>query len=63
VLIKVIMTGVNPTDHLVVSGMLPKIVPFSHISGAESSGIMEQVGIHIDDSNIQKEDGVIIHTL
>jgi NADPH:quinone reductase-like Zn-dependent oxidoreductase len=61
VLIKVMMTGVNPIDHLVVSGMLPKIVPFPHVPGAESSGIVEQVGIHVNDNNIQKGDRVIIH--
>ena len=55
------MTGVNPIDHLVVSGMLPKIVPFPYILGAESSGIVEQVEIHVNDNNIQKGDRVIIH--
>lgn len=55
------MTGVNPIDHFVVSEMLPEIVPFPHIPGAESSGIVEEIGIHVNDNNIQKGDRVIIH--
>ena len=52
VLIKVKLAGVNPIDHFVVSGMLPRIVPFPHIPGAESSGIVEQVGSEINDGNM-----------
>jgi NADPH:quinone reductase-like Zn-dependent oxidoreductase len=61
VLIKVKMAGVNPIDHLVVSGMLPQISPFPHIPGAESSGIVEQVGNHVNDGNIKKGDRVVVH--
>ncbi len=61
VLIKVKLAGVNPIDHFVVSGMLPRIVPFPHIPGAESSGIVEQVGSGINDGNIRKGDRVIVH--
>ena len=61
VLIKVKLAGVNPIDHFVVSGMLPRIVPFPHIPGAESSGIVEQVGSEINDGNIRKGDRVIVH--
>jgi NADPH:quinone reductase-like Zn-dependent oxidoreductase len=46
VLIKIKVTGVNPIDHFVVSGALPKIDPLPHIPGAESSGIVEEVGSH-----------------
>ena len=61
VLIKVKFAGINPIDHFVVSGMLPRIVPFPHIPGAESSGIVEQVGSEINDGNIRKGDRVLVH--
>src|SRR6187200_2546569 len=59
ILIKVKVAGINPIDNFVVSGGLPKIDPLPHIPGAESSGIVEQVGSHIN--NIKKEDRVIVH--
>ena len=61
VLIKIKVTGVNPIDHFVVSGALPKISPLPHIPGAESSGIVEEVGSHINSNNIKKGDRVIVH--
>lgn len=61
VLIKVKLAGVNPIDHSVVSGMLPRIVPFPHIPGAESSGIVEQVGSEINDGSIWKGDRVVVY--
>ena len=61
VLIKVKLAGVNPIDHIVVSGMLPRIVPFPHIPGAESSGIVEQVGSEINDGSIRKGDRVVVY--
>jgi NADPH:quinone reductase-like Zn-dependent oxidoreductase len=61
VLIKVKVTGINPIDHFVVSGELPKIEPIPHIPGAESSGIVEQIGQHVDDSRIKKGDRVVVH--
>jgi NADPH:quinone reductase-like Zn-dependent oxidoreductase len=61
VLIKVKLAGVNPIDHSVVSGMLPRIVPFPHIPGAESSGIVEQVGSEINDGSIRKGDRVTVY--
>src|SRR5918996_1449081 len=61
VLIKVKVTGINPIDHFVVSGALPKIEPIPHIPGAESSGTVEQIGQHVDDSRIKKGDMVIVH--
>jgi NADPH:quinone reductase-like Zn-dependent oxidoreductase len=60
-LIKVKLAGVNPIDHSVVSGMLPRIVPFPHIPGAESSGIVEQVGSEINDGSIRKGDRVAVY--
>jgi NADPH:quinone reductase-like Zn-dependent oxidoreductase len=60
-LIKVKLAGVNPIDHIVVSGMLPRIVPFPHIPGAESSGIVEQVGSEINDGSIRKGDRVVVY--
>jgi NADPH:quinone reductase-like Zn-dependent oxidoreductase len=61
ILIKVKTAGINPIDHFVVSGALPKIEPIPHIPGAESSGTVEQIGHHVDDSLIQKGDRVIVH--
>src|SRR5215216_4977304 len=40
---------------------LPKIHPLPHIPGAESSGIIEQVGSHINNENFKKGDRVIVH--
>ncbi|MFZ0405626.1 MAG: alcohol dehydrogenase catalytic domain-containing protein [Nitrososphaeraceae archaeon] len=61
ILIKIKTAGVNPIDHLVISGMLPKIVPFPHIPGAESSGIVEQIGSHVNNDNIKVGDRVVVH--
>ena len=61
ILIKVKLAGINPIDHFVVSGALPKINPLPHIPGAESSGIIEQVGSHVNDKNFKKGDRVIVH--
>jgi NADPH:quinone reductase-like Zn-dependent oxidoreductase len=41
--------------------MLPRIVPFPHIPGAESSGIVEQVGSEINDGSIRKGDRVAVY--
>src|ERR687896_623251 len=61
VLIKVKLAGINPIDHFVVSGALPKIDPLPHIPGAESSGIIEEVGSHVNSKNFKKGDRVIVH--
>jgi NADPH:quinone reductase-like Zn-dependent oxidoreductase len=61
VLIKVKVTGINPIDHSVVSGALPKIEPIPHVPGAESSGIVEEIGQHVDDSRIKKGDRVVVY--
>ena len=61
ILIKVKVAGVNPIDSFVVSGALPKIYPLPHIAGAESSGIIEEVGSHVNSSSFKKGDRVIVH--
>ena len=60
VLIRVKVAGVNPIDNFVVSGALPKLIPLpNHIPGAELSGVVEEVGSHVN--NLTKGDRVIIH--
>jgi NADPH:quinone reductase-like Zn-dependent oxidoreductase len=61
ILIKVKLAGINPIDHFVVSGALPRIDPLPHIPGAESSGIIEQVGSHVNNKNFKKGDRVVVH--
>ena len=62
ILIKVKMAGVNPIDSFIVSGALPKIYPLPHIPGAESAGIIEEVGSHvINNNNFKKGDRAIVH--
>ncbi|HET6641116.1 MAG TPA: alcohol dehydrogenase catalytic domain-containing protein [Nitrososphaeraceae archaeon] len=58
VIIKVKVTWIIPVDHFLVSGALPKIEPIPHIPGAESRGIVEQIGEHVDDSQTKKGDRV-----
>jgi NADPH:quinone reductase-like Zn-dependent oxidoreductase len=57
------MAGVNPIDSFVVSGALPKIDPLPHIPGAESGGIIEEIGNHVNNgnNNFKKGDRVIVH--
>jgi len=45
VLIRVKMAGVNPVDHITVSGAR-EIKPLPHIPGADTSGVGE-VGEHV----------------
>src|ERR687892_1638036 len=62
VLIRVTVAGVNPIDNFVVSGALPKLIPLpNHIPGAEISGVVEEVGSHVNKDNLKKDDRVIIH--
>ena len=61
ILIKVKMAGVNPIDNFVVSGALPKIHPLPHVPGAESAGIIEEIGSHVNNNNFKKGDRVIVH--
>jgi NADPH:quinone reductase-like Zn-dependent oxidoreductase len=60
VLIKVKMCGINPIDYTVVSSSLLKIYPLPHIPGAETSGIIEEVGNHVS-SNLKKGDKVVVY--
>ena len=60
VLIRVVLDGINPIDHFVVSGTVPRIHPIPHIPGAETSGIIEKVGSHVNDK-LKKGDRVIVH--
>jgi NADPH:quinone reductase-like Zn-dependent oxidoreductase len=61
VLIRVKLAGINPIDHFVVSGGLPKIDALPHIPGAESSGVIEQVGSHVNIKNFKQGDRIIVH--
>ena len=61
VLIQVKVAGVNPIDHFVASGTLPRVYPLPHIPGAESSGIVEELGNHVNNSEIKKGDRVVVH--
>ncbi len=60
ILIKIKTAGVNPIDNLVVSGMLPNILPFPHIPGAETSGVVEQIGNHVS-NDIKVGVRVVVH--
>jgi NADPH:quinone reductase-like Zn-dependent oxidoreductase len=62
VLIRVKVAGVNPIDNFIVSGSLPKLVPLpNHIPGAETSGIVEEVGSHVNKEKIKKGDRIVVH--
>jgi D-arabinose 1-dehydrogenase-like Zn-dependent alcohol dehydrogenase len=58
VLIKVKVTGINPLDHSVVSNAVG-VMPMPHIPGAETSGIVDKVGNHVE--NLKQGDRVIIY--
>jgi NADPH:quinone reductase-like Zn-dependent oxidoreductase len=58
VLIRVKMAGVNPIDHITVSGAR-EIKPLPHIPGAETSGVVEEVGEHV--MSLERGDRVIVH--
>ncbi|MGB6673537.1 MAG: alcohol dehydrogenase catalytic domain-containing protein, partial [Candidatus Nitrosopolaris sp.] len=58
VLIRVEAAGVNPIDHFVVSGTRP-IEPIPHIPGAETSGVIEEAGLHV--TSLDKGDRVIVY--
>lgn len=60
ILIRVKADGINPIDNFVVSGAVPKLNPLPHIPGAESSGVIEEIGSHVS-SNLKKGDRVIVH--
>src|SRR5215831_9615590 len=58
VLIRVKMAGLNPVDHITVSGAR-EIKPLPHIPGAETSGVVEEVGEHV--TSLKRGDRVIVH--
>jgi NADPH:quinone reductase-like Zn-dependent oxidoreductase len=61
VLIRVKVASVNPIDNFEVSGALPKLIPLpNHIPGAELSGVVEEVGSHVNNKNLRNGDRVII---
>jgi NADPH:quinone reductase-like Zn-dependent oxidoreductase len=58
VLIRVKMVGVNPVDHITVSG-IPEVKPLPHIPGAETSGVIEEVGQHV--TSLKRGDRVVVY--
>jgi NADPH:quinone reductase-like Zn-dependent oxidoreductase len=58
VLIRVKMAGVNPFDHITISGTR-EIKPLPHIPGAETSGEIEKIGEHV--ARLKKGDRVIVY--
>lgn len=58
VLIRVKAAGVNPFDHITISGTR-EIKPLPHIPGAETTGEIEKVGEHV--STLKKGDRVIVY--
>jgi NADPH:quinone reductase-like Zn-dependent oxidoreductase len=58
VLIRVKMAGVNPIDHITISGTR-EIKPLPHIPGAETSGVVEEGGRHV--TSLKRGDRVIVY--
>lgn len=58
VLVKVKMTGVNPIDHLTISGVR-EIRPIPHIPGAEIAGEVEKIGKHV--TSLTGGDRVVVY--
>jgi len=58
VLIRVKMAGVDPVDHITVTGT-QEIKPLPHIPGAETSGVVEEVGQHV--MSLKRGDRVIVY--
>jgi NADPH:quinone reductase-like Zn-dependent oxidoreductase len=58
VLIRVKAAGVNPFDHITISGTR-EIKPLPHIPGAETTGEIEKIGEHV--STLKKGDRVIVY--
>lgn len=58
VLIKVNMTGINPIDHCVITNTAG-VKPMPYIPGAETAGIIEKVGNHVE--NLKQGDRVVIY--
>jgi NADPH:quinone reductase-like Zn-dependent oxidoreductase len=63
VLVRVKVPGVNPIDNFIVSGALPKLIPLpNHIPGAEISGMVEEVGSHVNIDKVKKDDRVVMYS-
>jgi len=60
VLIRVKMAGVNPIDHITVSGTR-EVKRLPHIPGAETSGTIEECGRHV--KSLKKGDRVIVYNV
>ena len=58
VLIRVKAAGVNPFDHITISGTR-EIKPIPHIPGAETRGEIEKVGEHV--TSLKEGDKVIVY--
>ena len=58
VLIRVKAAGVNPFDHITISGSR-EVKPLPHIPGAETSGEIEKIGEHV--STLKEDDRVIVY--
>ena len=59
VLIKVKTVGINPIDYLVATGSR-EANPIPHIPGAETAGVIEEVGSQVN-NNMKKGDMVVVH--
>ncbi len=57
VLIKVKTVGINPIDYLVTTGS-GEANPIPHIPGAETAGVIEEVGSQVN-NNMKKGDMVV----
>ncbi|MFZ0512970.1 MAG: alcohol dehydrogenase catalytic domain-containing protein [Candidatus Nitrosopolaris sp.] len=57
-MIRVKMVGVNPIDHITISGTR-EIKPLPHIPGAETSGVVEEAGRHV--TSLKIGDRVIVY--
>ncbi len=58
-LIKVKTVGINPIDYLVATGSR-EANPIPHIPGAETAGVIEEVGSQVK-NNMKKGDMVVVH--
>jgi NADPH:quinone reductase-like Zn-dependent oxidoreductase len=57
-ILRVKAAGVNPIDHITVSGTR-EIKPMPHIPGAETSGVVEEVGRLV--TSVKRDDRVIVY--
>ena len=48
---------------MIVSGALPKLIPLpNHIPGAEISGMVEEVGSHVNIDRVKKDDRIVMYS-